>query len=184
MGKRSRILIVAVPLMIILLGAVAYEYGYLRVQSELSNLKDTVATRTEILAKYRALVIDKPRLDQMLTAMRETRKAESSRLIEGQTLSVAAAGLQSVVKGMITSRGGSIASERVERPEASGKFRIVTVIFDAIIPDTKALTDTLYAIETQTPYLVIRELDVRIRNFKDPRDLTVRLKVSGLTGGG
>lgn len=184
MEKRNRILIIAVPFIIILLGAVIYEYGYLRVQSELSNLKDTVASRSQILAKYRAMIADKPRLEQTLAAVKEIRKAENSRLIEGQTLSVAAAGLQSVIKEMITSRGGSIASERVERAETTGKFRIVSVIFDAIVPDTKALAEALYAIETQTSYLVIRELDVRIRNFNNPRDLTVRLKVSGLTGGG
>jgi hypothetical protein len=57
------------------------------------------------------------------------------------------------------------------------------VTVDAVLPDTRALADTLYAIETQTPYLAVRELDARIRNFREPRDLTVKLKVSGLTGG-
>ncbi|MEN6623481.1 MAG: type II secretion system protein GspM [Smithella sp.] len=184
MEKKNRILIIAIPFIVILLGAVIYEYGYLRVQSELSNLRETVASRSRILAKYRAVIADKPRLEQTLASEKEIRKAENSRLIEGQTLSVAAASLQSVIKETITSRGGSIASERVERAETTGKFRIVSVIVDAIIPDTKALTETLYAIETQTTYLVIRELDIRIRNFNNPRDLTVRLKVSGLTGGG
>jgi hypothetical protein len=60
---------------------------------------------------------------------------------------------------------------------------MVTVTIDAILPDTRALGNTLLAIETQTPYLVVRELDVRIRNFRDPKDLTIKLKVSGLTGG-
>lgn len=169
--------------MIILLGIVIYEYGYLPVQSELSNLKDAVASRSKILAKYRALIANKPHLEQTLITVRETRKIENSKLIEGQTLSVAAAALQSVIKEIITSRGGSIASERVERSETEGKFRVVSIIIDAIIPDTKALTETLYAIETQAPELVIRELDVRIRNLNNPRDLTVRMKVSGLTGG-
>ncbi len=96
---------------------------------------------------------------------------------------LAAATLQSTVKEVITSRGGSIASERVEKPEKSGNFQMITVTIDAILPDTRALGDTLLAIETQTPYLVVRELDTRIRNFRDPKDLTVKLKVSGLTEG-
>jgi hypothetical protein len=37
--------------------------------------------------------------------------------------------------------------------------------------------------ETQTPYLVVRELDARVRNYTQPRDLMIRLKVSGITGG-
>ncbi len=184
MAKKSKILMIAVPLVIILLGAVVYEYGYLRARTELSDLRDAVSTKSKIAAKYRALIAEKPRLEETLVARREARKAENSRLIEGQTSAVAAAGLQNVVKGMITARGGTIASERVEKPESRGKFRIITVTVDAVMPDTRALTDTLFAIETQTPYLVVRELDIRIRNFREPRDLTVKLKVSGLTGGG
>jgi len=84
---------------------------------------------------------------------------------------------------MITARGGSVASERAEKPEEAGKFRIITVTMEVILPDTRALADTLYAIETQSPYLIVRELDIRIRAFKDPRDLTVKLKVSALTEG-
>jgi hypothetical protein len=184
MGKRNSILAIAIPLLIILCGAVAYEYGYLRVQSELNDLRNAVSEKSKILAKYRALVAEKPGLEETLATMREARKAENSKMIEGQTPSVAAADLQHIVKEMITSRGGSIASERVEKPEGTGKFRIIAVTFDAVLPDTRILSDTLYAIETQTPYLVVRELDVRIRNLKDPRDLTVKLKVSGLVGGG
>lgn len=173
----------AIPLIIILAGAVFYEYGYRRVQSELSDLRGAVAEKSKLLAKYKGLLAEKPRLEEALAAAKETRRIENMRLIEGQTPSVAAASLQNVIKGMITSRSGTIASDRVEKPEGTGKFRMISVTFDAVMPDTRALADTLYAIETQSPYLVVRELDIRIRNFKEPRELTVKLKVSGLTGG-
>jgi hypothetical protein len=84
---------------------------------------------------------------------------------------------------MITARGGTISSERVEKPEDLGKFKVVTVSIDAVVPDSRVLSDALYAMETQTPYLVVRELDTRVRNYTQPRDLMVRLKVSGMTGG-
>ena len=184
MGKKSSILVIAVPLMFILLGVVVYEYGYLRVRSELTDLEDTASSRSKTLAKYRTLIAEKPLIKEKLTAMEEKRKADNSKMIEGQTPSIAAAGLQNAVKGVITARGGSISSDRVEKPEEMGKFKMITVTVDSVLPDTKALGDILYAIETQTPYLVVREMDVRIRNFKDPRDLSVKLKVSGLTGGG
>ncbi len=184
MRKSSRILWIAVPLMIVLFGFVAYEYGYIKVESELTDLKDAASSKSKILAKYGVLIAEKPGIEKALATMRETRKAENSKMIEGQTASVAAAGLQTAVKGMITASGGTIASERVEKPEDAGNFKMISVTFDTILPDTRALTDTIYAIETQTPYLVVRELDIRIRNYKDPRDLTVRLRVSGLMGGG
>jgi hypothetical protein len=181
--RKSEILVIVVPLMIILFGAVMYQYGYLRVQSELAATEDAAAGKLKALSKYMTQIADKPRLEEKLTAQREVRKAENSKMIEGQTPSIAAADLQGAVREIITSRGGSISSERVEKPEEAGKFKIITVTIDAVLPDTRALNDTLYAIETQTPHLVVRDLDARIRNFKEPRDLTVKLKVSGLTGG-
>jgi hypothetical protein len=183
MKRKSNILLIAIPLMIILLGAVIYQYGYLRVQSELIEMEDAAAIKAGALQKYMTVIADKPRIEAKLTALREVRKAENSKMIEGQTPSVAAAALQSTVNILITSRGGTISSERVEKLEEAGKFKIITVTIDAVLPDTRALGDTLYAIESQTPSLVVRELDARIRNFREPRDLMVKLKVSGLTGG-
>jgi DNA-binding Lrp family transcriptional regulator len=183
MKRKSNILLIAISLMIILLGGVIYQYGYLRVQSELIEMEDAAAIKAGTLQKYMAVIADKPRIEAKLTALREVRKAENSKMIEGQTPSVAAAALQSTVDVLITSRGGTISSERVEKLEETGKFKIITVTVDAVLPDTRALGDTLHAIETQTPSLVVRELDARIRNFREPRDLMVKLKVSGLTGG-
>ena len=183
MQGKSKILVVAIPLIIMLSGATLYEYGYLGVRAELKDLEETASSKSKILTKYRNLIAQKPRLEERLAVLKETMKADRVKMIEGQTPSLVAAALQSTLTGMITSRGGTIASERAEKPEDTGKFRIITVTIDAVLPDTRALGDALYAIETQTPYLVVRELDVRIRNYKDPRDLTVKLKVSGLTGG-
>jgi hypothetical protein len=181
--RKSKVLVIAVPLMIILLGAVIYEYGYLRIQSELTEMEDAATVKMKTLKKYISMIADKPRLEEKLAAQKERRKAENLKMIEGQTASIAAADLQGSVKEIITSRGGSISSERVEKPDEDGKFKIITVTIDAVLPDTRALNESLYAIETQTPHLVVRDLDARIRNFKEPRDLTVKMKVSGLTGG-
>jgi hypothetical protein len=183
MKKKNHILLMAIPLLIILLGAVIYQYGYLSVRSELIEMEDTAAVKASTLQKYMAVIADKPRIEEKLIARSEVRKAENAKIIEGQTPSVAAAALQNTVGILIASRGGTISSERVEKLEEAGKFKIITVTIDAVLPDTRALADTLFAIETQTPSLVVRELDARIRNFREPKELTVKLKVSGLTGG-
>jgi hypothetical protein len=183
MGNKNRMLFIAVPIMLILFGVVIYEYGYLRVRSELNDLENAMSAKAKILGKYRTMIAQKPRIEETLTALREAKKMEISKTVEGQTPSIAAASLQDMVKGMITARGGSISSERAEKPEEAGKFKIITVTIEAILPDTRALAETLYAIETQSPNLVVRELDTRIKAFKDPRDLAVKLKVSALTEG-
>lgn len=179
--KRNRIIFVGIPLILILLCLVLYEYGYLRVQSEIASIKEDQALKMKTLEKYSALISEKPELEKELIGLKETRKAEDSKLIEGQTLSLAAATLQDMVKGIIVGRGGTISSERVGKPEDRGKFKVISVSIDAVLPDARALSDILYSIETRTPYLVVKELDTRVRDYRNPKELMVKLDVSALT---
>ncbi len=181
--RRSKTLAVTVPLMAFIMLYAAYQYGYVKVRGEIRSIKEDEAIRAKTLQKYVDLISERPLLEKKLAALIEERKADNSKLIEGQTLSLAAAALQDTVKGIITSRGGSIGSERVGKPEDMGKFRTITVIIDAVVPDSRALSDILYSIETRTPQLVVKELDIRVRDFRNPRELMVRLDVSAMTVG-
>ena len=84
--------------MIILVGFLAYQYGYLRIQSDLAAIREEQAIKTKTLEKYINLISEKPSLEKKLAALKETRKADDSKLIEGQTPSLAAAQLQDIVK--------------------------------------------------------------------------------------
>jgi hypothetical protein len=181
--KKTKTLIVSIPFMIILMGLLIYQYGYLRIRSELATIKEEQAIKTRTLEKYINLISEKPSLEKRLISLKEARKADDSKLIEGQTPSLAAAQLQEIVKSTITGRGGTISSERVGKPEDRGKFKVISVSVDAVIPDARALSEILYSIETRTPYLVVKELDARVRNYRDPRELMVKLDVSALTSG-
>ena len=183
MEKRNRIFIVAVPLMIILLGLIVYDYGYLKIRAELSSVKEKEALKTKTLTKYVTLIAEKPLLEKKLISLKERRKVDDSKLVEGQTLSLSAATLQENVKTIITGKGGTISSERVEKPEDLGGFKVITISIDSVLPDTRALSDILYAIETRTPHFVVKEVDSRVRNFREPKELMVKLKVSALTVG-
>lgn len=179
--KRNRKLLIAIPLMVILSGLVIYQYGYLRIHSDIISIKEEQAVKTKTLEKYITLISEKPHLEKKLSLLKESRKTDESKLIEGQTPSLAAAVLQDTVKGIITGRGGTISSERVLKPEDLGKFKAISVSIDAVLPDSRALSDILYAIETRTPYLVVKELDTRVRDYRNPRDLIIKLDVSALT---
>jgi hypothetical protein len=37
-------------------------------------------------------------------------------------------------------------------------------------------------LETQTPYLVVKELDARILNFSKPKELVVKFKIAAIAG--
>jgi len=53
---KSKTLIVSVPLMIILTGFLAYQYGYLRIQSDLATIREEEAIKTKTLQKYINLI--------------------------------------------------------------------------------------------------------------------------------
>ncbi len=167
--------------MAVLLGFMLYEYVYLRIQSDVVTIKESQAIKTRTLEKYISLIAEKPDIEKNLATLKESRKADDVKLIEGDTLSLASAALQEMVKDIVTRSGGTISSQRVGKPEDVGKFKVITVSMDTILPDPRALRDILYAIETQTPYLVVKDLDARIRNYRDPRDLVVKLDISSLT---
>ncbi len=183
MEKRSNILIFAIPVVVVLVGLLIYQYGYEEVQTEMASVRDMQATKMRTLQKYVTIIAEKPELETKLATLKEKRKADESKMIEAQTASLAANSLEDTVKGIVTGRGGSISSERVEKPDDFGKFKIVNVSMDIVVPDTRALNDIVYGIETRTPYIVIKELDARVRNFREPRDLMVKLRLSALTGG-
>lgn len=183
MKIKSKLLVMSIPVIIVLAGLVAYQYGYQGVKNEMSSMKEMQASKTKILEKYISLIAEKPYLEKQLDSLKEERKTDDSKIIDAQTLSIAAASLQETVKALITSRGGSITSERVEKPDNLGNFKVINVSIDAIVPDTRALSDLLYGVETRTPHLIIKEVDTRVRNFRDPRELMVKIRVSALTGG-
>ncbi len=70
-----------------------------------------------------------------------------------------------------------------EKSEDKSRFKFVSASFDFTAPDTGALRDIVFFVETRIPYLVIKELDCRVRNFREPRELMVKLDVSALYGG-
>ncbi len=183
--RNTRILKMAVPLVVLLTAAVLYQYGYLKVKSQMAEIKEVEEVKAKTLAKYVALISEKPVLEKTLASLKETRKTDSTKLIEGQTSSLAAASLQEMVKQIVTEKGGTISSERVGKPNDLGKFKIILVSVDATLPDSRALSDILYSIETRTPYLVVKEIDIRNKISRGPQlpTLMVKLDVAALTAG-
>jgi hypothetical protein len=183
MKERSRLFLYAIPVIIVLAGLTVYQYGVVNARREMVSLRETGAARERVLAKCMEVIAGRPELEKRLVVLKEKRKAAMSKIIEAQTLTLCAAALQETVKGIITGRGGSIISERVEKAEEFGKLRVVTIAVDAALPDTRAVSDILFGIETHEPYNVVREMDTRGRHFREHRALMVKLCLSALRGG-
>jgi hypothetical protein len=181
MKTRHRTLVILLPLAGILLAAAVYQYGIVEVHDRMETIRELQNAKTKTLHKYISFIGRKPELEKRLAALQEARKADEGKIMEGETASLAAANLQNRLKGIITGRGGTISSERAEKSGGRDKLKVVTVSLDAVLPDTRSLSEILYAIETHAPYLSINEMESRVRNFKEPRELVLRLKVSALT---
>jgi hypothetical protein len=212
--SNSKILLAAVPLILLLAAGLVYEYGYLRIQEDLAVLREEQAAKSRTLQKALAIMAEKPDLEKRLKTLRDLRQADNAKMLGGEMPSLASASLQDTIKGIVTNRGGTVSSARVGKvediiyqepgaeknapetrerkapadkkggkQESGGKFKIINVSLDIVVPDPAALRDILYFIETRTPYLVVREVDSRVRNMKEPRELVVRLDVAALYGG-
>ena len=181
--RKNKFLFVSIPLILILAGVVLYDYGYSKIEAERSAALEMEKLKMKTLEKSVSLIAQKPQLEKRLSDLKDLRKAQNAGMIDGNTSALATANMQNIVRTLITGRGGIVSSERAEKPEGYGKLKIITISMDTVLPDSRALSNILYAMETQTPHLVIRQLDTRVANMSKPKDLAVSFKVSALTAG-
>ena len=182
MKRKSKLLILSIPMIIVMAGFIIYEYGVISIYRQAEALREDHDVKRKVLEKYAALIAQKESLQKQIVELRQARKDQETKMMAGQTTAIASANLQNAVKGIITARNGIINSERVEQTTEEGKFKLISVSTDAVFPDIRALSDALVSLETQIPYLVVKEVDVRVRNYADPKDLIVKLKVAALAG--
>jgi hypothetical protein len=185
MIQKNKLLLLSIPVALVLLGGVIYKYGILRAEAEMQSINEVESMKSAKLEKYVRLIAEKPALERRIAALEEGRKAEETKLIEGQTPALAAAALQNIVKGLIIGAGGTVTSERIDKPEELGvtHLKVIGVIFHATLPDTGALTNMLYSLETGTPCLSVRDFECRIMNSREPKQLSIQMKVSALMAG-
>jgi hypothetical protein len=214
MKRNKKLLIVAIPVLVVLCAIFFYEDVYLAVESRMESIREDQDLKMKMLKRYDYLRYQRPEFEKQLAELRERTKAQSARFVPGEPVSIASANLQALVKGIIIERRGALTSERIGKPEDLEKappqeqaaaaaappgkvqtlkkaarsaepprIQILSISIDATLPDISALSDILYSIETRTPDLVIKELDVRVRNFREPRDLLIKMDVIGLYEG-
>ncbi len=178
--KKKRTLLLTIPVAIVLAGVVAYQYGYVKLQEKIAVVKEEKGMKLRTLEKYAKVLAEKDELSERLSQLKNTRAQIESRLIPGDTPSLAAAALLDIVKTTITGRGGRISSEQIGNTEELGHLTVINVNIDAVIPGSGVLGDILYAIETRTPWIAVNEIEVRVVNIRDPREINTKMHVSAL----
>jgi hypothetical protein len=86
------------------------------------------------------------------------------------------------VKSAVAGKGGRVMRESIEKQDDLGKFKVISVSVEVFMPDPTGINEIIYNIETRLPYMVIKEIDLRVQSFVAPRELNYKLNVSALNG--
>ena len=139
-----------------------YEFALLPLLAAHSRARTTIEQTTALLQRYHALVEQRARLADQVSAY-ERIVADADSYLPGGNDVVAAAALQERVKSAIESAHGELRSTQVLPPqtvETDASVRLIVLKFHFII-DINGLRDVLYALETGNPYLFIEELGIQ-----------------------
>lgn len=110
------------------------------------------------LGYFRAEIAAKPRLEAELRSLNE-RGASVPGVIEGASTALAQAQLQSQIKSIVESKGGSIRSMQILPAAQQGGFEVIAVQCDLQVPMSK-LQDLAYAMDSHAPYLFMDEASI------------------------
>jgi|Deesub1362B_J571_1020462.scaffolds.fasta_scaffold00061_56 general secretion pathway protein M len=178
---QHRRLLIGIVMAFILSLIVIYQYGYSYLRNNMEIIQEERELKLRTIQKYKNVLASSEGIEEELTELKKALQEEELRLIPGETPALASANLQERIKRLITSNGGRIRSERMGKTKEYGHYREISVSLDAEFDSIESLSNVLYSIEAGTPFMVIRELNIRVRNYRNPGSLIVRLRISGLS---
>jgi hypothetical protein len=121
--------------------------------------EDYVAKQQKLLTGYRKLASTGASLQTQLDALRASQEREAG-FLDGATVALAAAKLQSDLKRLIEASGGEVKSTLNLPPLETGDFKRIGIRLD-LRTNVSGLQEAIYALETFTPQLFIDKLDIR-----------------------
>jgi hypothetical protein len=159
MGKNSRYILIA--------GAIALLFGLayrlFPFWEHVGGVGDQIAVKEKQISKYGQVLQQGGNLEGELKALEQRIKSAEAGLLTGQTASIAAADIQSVVQDMATKSNVEIKTVRVLKPEALEKGDYLSIPVQlTITSDIGPLARFLYRIETSPKHLTVKTLRIRV----------------------
>ena len=142
-----------------------------------------IEQQLDLLARYSRIGATAPELTKQL----ETLKARGARgfFLKNSVPALAASEVQEIVKSLVESNGGKIASMQIPVHKDDGNYRKVTVNIQ-MSAKISATQKIFYALETQHPYLILDNVSMRPTAWQAPRgangsepELLVQFDVAG-----
>ena len=177
-GARGRW--VALGLLLILITLI-YQLTLAPLWARYRALAPAIAEQQEQVSRYQRLAAQAPQLRERLQTLRNDARFNDY-LVPGNGSALAAAALQQRLQELAQAQQGRVLSTRVGKPLGDGDFEQVTINARLQI-DLAGLQELLYSLETQSPYLFVRNLNIyrqRGRNTRGNDQLEVQLDIYGL----
>lgn len=171
---------VALGLLAIVL-ALVYQLTLASLWQRYRALAPAIAEQRAQVERYQQLAARAPLLRERLDALRNDPRFNDY-LIPGGSGALAAAALQQRLQELAQAQDGRVLSTRVGKPLQDGGFEQVTVNARLQI-DLAGLQALLHSLETSSPYLFVRNLNVFRQGGRRPRGtdlLDVQLDIYGL----
>jgi len=125
--------------------------------------REDIAQAREDMASYRAQIGLRPQLQAQLTAL-DRQEAQAVSLLHGSSSAIAAANMQSLVKGLIEAHSGQMRSAQLLSASASDGLEKIEVQFELSLP-LGSLAAATFEVETGRPFLFLDSVDVRPETY-------------------
>ncbi len=137
----------------------AYEFVFAPLSGRFAEYRESIAQSRELYVKYQQIAAGQTELETQLDALKRRERAEGGYL-EGASETLAAAGLQNRLKSLFARAGGALKSLQILPAKPEEAFLRITVRAQ-LSADTNALRQILHALEADTPFLFVENVDLR-----------------------
>jgi general secretion pathway protein M len=147
-----------------------------------SQQQDEIAQARDDSASYRALIAARPYLEKEYGALARS-EAGAASLLHGDSVALAAAEMQNLVKALVERHGGQLRSAQLLSGSPASGLEKVVVQYELSIP-LGALKSVTYQLETGRPYLFLDEVEIRPESYAGassgaPGNLNVEWTIHG-----
>jgi general secretion pathway protein M len=174
---RGWLLVAVLGVAVLVLGA-----GVTATTELFSQQHDEIAQARDDSASYRSLIAARPYLEREYGAL-VRREAGAASLLHGDSVALAAAEMQNLVKALVEHHGGQLRSAQLLPGSPANGLEKVAVQYELSIP-LGALKSATYQLETGRPYLFLDEVEIRPQSYAGatsgaPGNLNVEWTIHG-----
>lgn len=167
-----------IGLAILILSLLMFEFYFVVPQSK--NLEESIALKYETLQKYERFIREAETTEGAIKKAIEQTDEIKKQIITENSRFLASAVLQRKVEGLAEKAGLKIMSIRPLNVVKYETYMGIPIYFDGS-GDIKKISEFLRLVESDKMLIKIDKISMNILNISNPKDLRVRIQISGLS---